>query len=255
VRLDGRGQPSVVELQSPGQVGAGAAVGVVPLGGQGGQLPDGVDVAGPAGPQLVAAIMLTQHRISPPPQLGQPRLIGVAVQADPVWGGGSAGVGGVERGDELPDWRRPQYGQLLARPDCPAWARTFIEQASGTLSCPEAFDSFGGWGGELLQARDGRFVLIDWPGLGAAPRGSLAALSLEILLRFGAADPAPLSSGSWPAGSRRALTRAGSRTCACGGHTPSCGGPGWTSAWALTPMSTSPASTQPPGTLWRTMIR
>ena len=63
---------------------------------------------------------------------------------------------------------------------------------SGRLSRPEAFDSFGGWEGELLQARDGRFVLIDWPGLGAAPRGSLAALSLEILLRFGAADPAPL---------------------------------------------------------------
>ena len=152
------------------------------------------------------------------------------------------------------DWRRPQYRQLLARPDCPAWARTFIEQVSGTLSRPEAFDSFGGWGGEMLRAPDGRFVLIDWPGLGAAPRGSLAALSLEILLRFGAADPAPLSSGSWPAGSRRALTGAGSRTCACGGHTPSCGGPGWTSVWALTPMSTSPASTQPPSTLWRTMI-
>jgi hypothetical protein len=89
-------------------------------------------------------------------------------------------------------WRRPQHEQLLARPDCPVWARTFIEQVSGMLSRPEAFDSFGGWGGELLQARDGRFVLIDWPGLGAAPRGSLAALSLEILLRFGAADPAPL---------------------------------------------------------------
>jgi hypothetical protein len=89
-------------------------------------------------------------------------------------------------------WRTPQYGQLLARPDCPAWARTFIDQLSGTLSRPEAFDSFGGWGGELLRARDGRFVLIDWPGLGAAPRGSQAALALEILLRFGAADPAPL---------------------------------------------------------------
>ena len=38
----------------------------------------------------------------------------------------------------------------------------------------------------------GRFVLIDWPGLGAAPRGSQAVLALEILLRFGAADPAPL---------------------------------------------------------------
>jgi len=90
------------------------------------------------------------------------------------------------------DWRKPQYAQLLARSDGPAWARTFIEQVSGTLSRPDAFDSFGGWAGELLQARDGRFVLIDWPGLGAAPRGSLAALALEILLRFGAADPAPL---------------------------------------------------------------
>jgi len=97
--------------------------------------------------------------------------------------------GSAEIGEQ---WRRPQYRQLLARSDCPAWARTFIDQVSGTLSLPEAFDSFGGWGGELLQDRDGRFVLIDWPGLGAAPRGSLAALALEILLRFGAADPAPL---------------------------------------------------------------
>jgi hypothetical protein len=91
------------------------------------------------------------------------------------------------------EWRTPQYGQLLARPDCPPWARTFITEVSETLSRPEAFDSFGGWGGELLQARDGRFVLIDWPGLGAAPRGSLAAAALEVLLRFAAADPAPLA--------------------------------------------------------------
>ena len=90
------------------------------------------------------------------------------------------------------DWRKPQYEQLLDRSDCPAWARTFIEQVSGTVGRPEAFDSFGGWAGELLRARDGRFVLIDWPGLGAAPRGSQAAAALEILLRFRAADPAPL---------------------------------------------------------------
>jgi len=90
------------------------------------------------------------------------------------------------------DWQEPQYGQLLARSDCPAWARTFIEQVSGTLSRPEAFDCFGGWAGELLQAADGRFVLIDWPALGAAPRGSQAAAALEILPRFRAADPAPL---------------------------------------------------------------
>jgi hypothetical protein len=90
------------------------------------------------------------------------------------------------------EWRSPQYGQLLARSDCPAWARTFIDHVGGALSRQGTFDSFGGWGGELLQARDGRFVLIDWPSLGAAPRGSLAALALEILLRFRAADPAPL---------------------------------------------------------------
>jgi hypothetical protein len=90
------------------------------------------------------------------------------------------------------DWGTPQYGRLLARSDCPAWARAFIDEVSRTLSRPESFDSFGGWGGELLQARDGRFVLIDWPSLGAAPRGSLAALALEVLLRFEAADPAPL---------------------------------------------------------------
>ena len=90
------------------------------------------------------------------------------------------------------DWREPQYRQLLARSDCPAWARTFLEQLSRLSSRPEAFDSFGGWAGELLQARDGRFVLIDWPSLGAAPHGSQAAAALETLLRFGAADPAPL---------------------------------------------------------------
>jgi hypothetical protein len=90
------------------------------------------------------------------------------------------------------DWREPQYATLLARSDCPGWARTFIEHVGGMAGRPEAFDSFGGWGGEMLRAPDGRFVLIDWPGLGAAPRGSQAALALEILLRFGAADPAPL---------------------------------------------------------------
>ena len=90
------------------------------------------------------------------------------------------------------DWREPQYAKLLARPDCPAWARTFIDHVREMVSRPEAFDSFGGWAGEMLRAPDGRFVLIDWPGLGASPRGSQAALALEILLRFGAADPAPL---------------------------------------------------------------
>lgn len=95
----------------------------------------------------------------------------------------------VEIGEQ---WRKPQYAELLARSDCPAWARTFIERVSRKLSRPEAFDSFGGWAGEMLRAPDGTFVLIDWPGLGAAPGGSQAASALEILLRFQAPDPAPL---------------------------------------------------------------
>ncbi len=87
------------------------------------------------------------------------------------------------------DWRMPQYRQLLTRADCPAWARTFLDRASARVCRPEAFDAFGGWGGEMLRTPEGRFVLIDWPGLGAAPRGSLAASALEILLRFRATDP------------------------------------------------------------------
>jgi hypothetical protein len=61
-----------------------------------------VNVAGPAVPQLVAAVVLAQHSVGPPPQLGQPRDINVAVQADPGRGGGAAGCGGVQRiGDSL----------------------------------------------------------------------------------------------------------------------------------------------------------
>src|SRR5262245_29063219 len=96
-----------------------------------------------------------------------------------------------ERSIEIGEaWRLPQYTQLLARKDCPAWARAFINQISARLSRPEAFDAFGGWAGEMLRAPEGKFVLIDWPGLGAAPRGAQATAALEVLLRFRARDPA-----------------------------------------------------------------
>jgi hypothetical protein len=88
------------------------------------------------------------------------------------------------------EWWQPQYVRLLARADCPTWARTHIQQLREESSRrPEAF---GGWAGELLKAPNGSFVLIDWPSLGAAPRGSLAASTLNVLLRFHASDPAPL---------------------------------------------------------------
>ena len=80
----GAGEPAVVELQGAGQVGAVTAVGVVPGGGQGGQFPDGVGVAGPAVPQLVAAVVSAEHGIGPLPQLGQLRRMCLAVQVRPV---------------------------------------------------------------------------------------------------------------------------------------------------------------------------
>jgi hypothetical protein len=89
----GAGKPAVVELQGAGQVGALAAVGVVPCSGQGGQFPDGMDVAGPAVPQLVAAVVPTENGIGPLPQLSQLRPMRLPVQADPVRGGGTGAAG------------------------------------------------------------------------------------------------------------------------------------------------------------------
>ena len=63
----GAGEPAVVELQRAGQVGSFAAVDAVPFGGQRGQFPDGVDMAGPAVPQLVPGVVLAQYGIGPPP--------------------------------------------------------------------------------------------------------------------------------------------------------------------------------------------
>ncbi|GAA2755185.1 hypothetical protein [Actinopolymorpha rutila] len=87
-------------------------------------------------------------------------------------------------------WWRPHYDKLVTRPDCPQWVREFVDQVWEHIRRPPT--SFGGWGGELLRAPDGTFLLIDWPSLGAAPPCSQAATALEVLLRFGAADPAPL---------------------------------------------------------------
>jgi len=89
------GQPTVVELQGAAQIGALAAVGVMPCGGQRGQFLYGMDVARPAVPQLVAGVVLTQHGIGPPPQLGELGTEGMPVQADPVGRSGAAGRGCV----------------------------------------------------------------------------------------------------------------------------------------------------------------
>ena len=95
------------KLQSTGQVGVRAAVGVVPCGGQRGQFPDGVDVAGPAVPHFIAAVVLARHGIGPPPQLGELGAEGLPVKADPVRRDGTAGRGGVQGvGDGLGEFFR-----------------------------------------------------------------------------------------------------------------------------------------------------
>jgi len=61
-----------------------------------------MDVAGPAVPQLVAAVVLAEHGVGPLAQVGQPRMVSVAVQADPIRRGRPARSGGVEGvGDSL----------------------------------------------------------------------------------------------------------------------------------------------------------
>jgi hypothetical protein len=64
-------EPAVVELQGPGQVRMAAAVSPVPLGGQGRQFPDGVDMTGPAVSELVATVVLAEHGVGPETQVNR----------------------------------------------------------------------------------------------------------------------------------------------------------------------------------------
>jgi hypothetical protein len=55
-----------------------------------------VDVTGPAFGELVAAVVLAEHGVGPPLQVGQPCVVDVAVQADPAGRGGPARGSGIE---------------------------------------------------------------------------------------------------------------------------------------------------------------
>ena len=121
----GAGEPAVVELQGAGQVGALAAVGVVPGGGHGRQFPDGVDVAGPALPHLVAAVVPAEHGIGPLPQLGQLRPMRLPVQADPVRGGGTAGAAASSA--PVTVWASSSKRAARSRsPRSPAWSSRWL---------------------------------------------------------------------------------------------------------------------------------
>src|SRR5215813_4640166 len=95
------------------------------------------------------------------------------------------------------EWWHPQYAVLVARPDCPAWARAVLDRLGEESS--RAPKAFGGWGGELLLAADGRFVLIDWPGLGAAPEARSRQQRWRSCFATGPQTRRPSSNDSWPA--------------------------------------------------------
>jgi hypothetical protein len=65
-------------------------------------------VAGPAVPQLVADVVLAQHGIDPPPQLGELGAKALPVQADPVGRGRAARRGGIQNvSDGLSEFLEP----------------------------------------------------------------------------------------------------------------------------------------------------
>jgi len=97
-----------MKLQGAAQVGALAAVGMMPCGGQRGQFPNSVDVVRPAVPQLIAGVVQAQHGIRPPPQLGELGAKGLPVQANPVGRGRTARRGGTQSiGDGLSEFFEP----------------------------------------------------------------------------------------------------------------------------------------------------
>src|SRR5690242_19047867 len=71
-----------------------------------------MDVAGPAVPQFIAAVVLAQHGIGPLPQLGELGAEGLLVQADPVGRDGTRRRA-AKPGPSLRGGHRPGHGTLI----------------------------------------------------------------------------------------------------------------------------------------------
>jgi hypothetical protein len=171
----GAGEPAVVELQGAGQVGALTAVDVVPSGGQGRQLPDGVDVAGPAVPQLITGVVSAEHGIGPLPQLGQLRRVGLAVQANPVRGGRTAGRGRVQGAGHCLGEFLKAGGQVQIAAE-PGLVEPFVDHRD----LPAQGRYLDSQGGQALAERlSGRFSLRAGHRPSSADRGPAMPVSLR----------------------------------------------------------------------------
>ena len=103
--------------------------------------------------QLVAAVVLAEHGVGPPPQVGQLSVVGVAVQADPVRGGGSARGSGVEGvGDGLGQFLEPG-GQVQVGVE-PGLVEPFVDGADLAAQVSD----LRGQGGQALAQSTGRGV-------------------------------------------------------------------------------------------------
>jgi hypothetical protein len=80
------------------------------------------------------------------------------------------------------DWWRPQHRALIDDRRWPTAARQWSERILERLNTPP--DSFGGWYCEMLIARDGSFLMIDWTTAGASWIGEQAAAAMESLTEF-----------------------------------------------------------------------
>jgi len=126
------------------------------------------------GAELVAGDPPAAHRLAS--ELGRVvrRLEGLDARAIPAsreW----------DRGPSA--WWRPEYRALIQDGRWPATARRWAERILERLDTPAT--AFGGWFGEMLIARDGSFVMIDWTTAGASWACAQAAIGMKVLAGLG----------------------------------------------------------------------
>jgi hypothetical protein len=109
-----------------------------------------VDVAGPAVGELVAAVLLAEHGVGPPQQVGQLSVVDVAVQADPIRRGGSARGSSVEGVGDSPGEFLEPGGEVQVGVE-PGLVEPFVEGADLTAQVSD----LGGQGGQALAQSAG----------------------------------------------------------------------------------------------------
>jgi hypothetical protein len=113
----------------------------------------------PALAELVTTVLLAQDGVGPPSQPSQLPGVGVAVQAEPVGGGGPARCGRVERlGDALSELLE-SAGQVQVAGQ-PGRVEPFVDQRD---LAAQGGDLYGEVGEGLAEGLGGRFSLLSDP--------------------------------------------------------------------------------------------